>query len=131
MTDARMMDIEEGKVAAEKGTTKEIKDYGNLMIKDQTYLLKEIQKFAKSKNIQLPTEISDSKRDGLKDLKKENGVDLDEKFLKMIKIDHKRDVRKFKKATTINDPSTKAFAAKHLAMIESHLKEVCKIKKEY
>ena len=131
MTDARMMDIEEGKVAAERGTIKEVKDYGNLMIKDQNYLLDELKKFAKTKNITLPTKISDEKLNGLKDLKEKSGKDLDKKFLKMISIDHKRDVRKFKKATEIDDQETKVFAKKHLPMIKSHLKKVCQIRKDY
>lgn len=129
MTDARLMDCEEGREAVKKGTTEEIRKYGQLMIDDQTYLLNELQKFAATKNITLPTEISEKKRNALKDLKEKSGADFDKKFIKMICIDHKRDVRKFKKEAECKDSESRAFASKHLPMIESHLQKIEQIKK--
>lgn len=129
MNDARMMDREEGKQAVEKGTNQEIKNYGNLIIKDQTFLLEELQKFAKTKNIKLKTEISKKKQKGLKDLKEKNGKKFDKKFISMICLDHKRDVRKFREATKSEDIELSNFAKKHLPMIKKHLAEIKAIKK--
>ena len=77
MNDARMMDLEEGKQAAQKGTTNEVRQYGEKMIKEQTYLLKQFQLFAFSKKIELPKSISDKKLNALNDLKEKTGKDLD------------------------------------------------------
>jgi putative membrane protein len=129
MTDARLMDREEGREAAKKGTTQQIKNYGALMIEEQTYLLSELREFAATKNITLPTKISEEKQNALKDLKEKSGVAFDKKFIKMIRIDHKRDVRKFKKASKCDDPELSSFATKHLPMIESHLQKIEQIKK--
>ena len=129
MTDARLMDREEGRQALKKGTTQKIKNYGQLMIEEQTYLLNELQKFAETKNIILPSEISKEKQNGLEKLKEKSGTDFDKKFIKMICIDHKRDVRKFKEAAKLSDSEVSAFAAKHLPMIESHLKKIRQIEK--
>ena len=129
MTDARLMDREEGRQAVKKGTTQEIKNYGQLMIDDQTYLLEELQKIAATKNVTLPTEISKKKRSGLDDLKEKSGTDFDKKFIQMICIDHKRDVRKFIKAAKCNDSGVSSFAKEHLPMIESHLKKIKQIEK--
>ncbi len=129
MTDARLMDREEGMQAVTKGTTDEIKQYGQLMIDDQTYLLKELAILAATKNIMLPKEISEEKRDGLDGLKEKSGTDFDKKFISMICIDHKRDVKKFKKAAKGDDAEVSAFASKHLPMIESHLEKVKQIEK--
>ena len=49
------------------------------------------------------------------------GKKFDKKFLKMIKIDHKRDVRQFTKATEFEDAETKKFATENLPLIQSHL----------
>ena len=54
MAEARLMDLEEGKIAQQKCTTKELKSYGTLMVKDQTEMLHEIKKMAARKNISLP-----------------------------------------------------------------------------
>lgn len=129
MTDARMMDREEGRLAAAKGSNQAIKSYGSLMVKDQTFLLEELRKLAASENVQLPVAISEKKRKALKKLEMKQGEDFDKKFLSMIKIDHKRDVRKFKGATQFNDVEARKFAQKYLPLIESHLEGVKQIKK--
>jgi putative membrane protein len=122
--DARMMDIEEGKLAQEKGTTAEVKQYGQLMIEDQTKMLKELRVLASSKNIMLPNTLSIEKAKGLEDLKQETGADFDLKFIKMMKLDHKRDVDEFDDATDFEDRDIKKFATKYLPVVESHLDKI-------
>jgi putative membrane protein len=133
MTEAansRMMGIEEGKLAKERGTTAEIKKYGKWMVEDQTIILKELKALAKSKKVVLPQKISDDRADGLATLQSKTQKDFDEKFVKMMTIDHRRDVRKFKNATTIGDKDVAAFASKYLPVIESHLQRAQEIKAE-
>ena len=130
MADARMMDAAEGKLAAERGTTKEIRDYGNLMVKDQAMLLAEIKKVAAAKSVKLPASISEEKSKALKNLAEKQGKDFDRKFLNMIKIDHKRDVKEFKEAIDSDNARVVIFAKKFLPTIQSHLEGVEKIKEE-
>ena len=52
--DGRMMGMKQGKLAVLKGTTPEIRDYGQLMESDQAKMLKVIKKLAKSRKITLP-----------------------------------------------------------------------------
>ena len=126
--DARMMDAQEGKLAVEKGTTQSMKDYGKLMLKDQAKLLAEIKKLAKKKNVSLPDGISNKKEDGREDLKEKNGKEFDEKFIKMMIIDHERDIKLFEEAAEHRDAEVSAFAKKYLPMIQSHLSKINKIK---
>jgi putative membrane protein len=130
MADARMMDAAEGKLAAERGTTQEIRDYGKWMVKDQGVLIDELQKVAAKLKISLPKDISPEKFKALQDLKQKQGKDFDSKFLKMIKIDHKRDVKEFTTAMESDNGSVGAFARKYLPTIQSHLDGVEKIKEE-
>ncbi|AWI24832.1 DUF4142 domain-containing protein [Flavobacterium pallidum] len=127
MANARLMDKEEGRLAAGYGTTQEIRDYGNRMVKEQEMLYAELQKLAASKNITLPGVISEKKSKALQKLGELRGNKFDKKFLRMIKIDHKRDVKRFKKATEFDDKATKTFAEKYLPMIQNHLDDVKKI----
>ncbi|CAN5661299.1 hypothetical protein BH10BAC2_BH10BAC2_01800 [soil metagenome] len=122
--DARMMDIKEGELALQRGTTIEIKNYGKLMIKDQALLLGKIKALASKKNIVLPAEISADKQDGVKDISSKEGKDFDDKFIKMMKIDHERDIKEFTKAAEFSDKDVSAFAAKYLSMIQSHLDKI-------
>ncbi len=128
--DARLMDTEQGKLARERGTTEEIRSYGRWMMRDQNKLLQEIQAIAKSKSIKLPSAISEEKSKGLEELKKLKGPEFDKKFAKMICLDHKRDVKEFKKATKFEDVDVKQFASQYLPTIEAHLERIQEIEKE-
>ena len=129
MTDARLMDREEGRLAAERGTTKDIRDYGTWMVNDQTVLLEKLKKLAAVEKVTLPKKISAEKNDALKKLKEKTGPDFDDKFLGMIKIDHKRDVRKFREAAEFDNTNVSTFAKENLPTIEKHLSGVEAIKK--
>jgi putative membrane protein len=122
--DARMMGVEQGKLAMAKGTTPAIKQYGEWMVNDQTRMLKEIRVLAASKNIMLPNSLSNKKADGLKDLKEKEGQDFDDKFIKMMTTDHKRDVNEFDDATDFKDKDVQKFAATYLPIVESHLEKI-------
>lgn len=121
MADARIMDREEGRLAASLGTTQAIRDYGTQMVKDQDMLLAKLQTLAASKNITLPNAISEKKSKQLEKLSKLTGKPFDRKFLKMIKADHKRDIKRFKKATFFEDGDTRVFAETNLKLIEQQL----------
>ncbi len=121
MADARMMDGFEGQVAVDRGVSPDVKAYGARMITEQAELHKEIKQVAMAMGVQLPGTISDAKADGLKDLREQSGDDADKKFISMITIDHKRDVKEFKKAMELNEPLVRDFAARRLPTIEQHL----------
>ncbi len=127
--DARMMDAQEGKMARTKGTTAAIRNYGALMEKDQAMLLNQIQKLAATRNITLPAAVANEKREASNELSKENGKDFDKKFIKMMIIDHERDVKLFKEAAASADKGVSAFASKYLPMIETHLQKIEDLKK--
>lgn len=122
--DARMMDIEQGKLAVIKATRPELKQYGQWMVADQTKMLTELRVLAASKNIMLPNTLSNKKANGLEDLKNKEGQEFDDQFIKMITIDHKRDVNEFEDAVDFKDKDIQKFAETYLPVVESHLKKI-------
>ncbi|WP_295686857.1 DUF4142 domain-containing protein [uncultured Nevskia sp.] len=131
MVDARLMDYEEGELAARRGSTAAIRDYGRLMMRDQTRLLTRLELLALEAQVTVPAVISDDKRDGLNDLIDAEHDDFDKRFISSIHIDHKRDVGAFKKATGFRDAAIADFARQELPLIESHLAGIETIKKSY
>ena len=128
MAEARLMDLEEGKIAQQRSTTKDLKSYGTLMVKDQTEMLREIKKLAVLKNVSLSNELGPDKAEGLKDLKEVHGKSFDKKFIKMMTIDHKRDMKKFERATRSSDADVQVFATRYLPYIQSHLERIRALK---
>ena len=126
--DARMMGSREGTLATKKGTTSSIREYGQLMISDQSMLLEKIKALALKHNITLPTGISDKKESGREDLAAKDGKDFDEKFIKMMTIDHERDIKLFKKSIKFKNKEVSTFAQTYLPLIQSHLDKIITIK---
>ena len=131
MVDARLMDFEEGQLAARRGSTEAIRDYGRLMMRDQTRLLSRLELLALEVQVTVPAVISDDKRDGLNDLIDSDSEHFDQNFISSIRIDHKRDVGEFKKATAFTDAAVADFARQELPLIQSHLDGIDAIKKSH
>jgi putative membrane protein len=128
--DARMMHAQGGLLAARKGTSTSIRKYGQLMMKDQSMLLKEIKKLAKSCNVSLPREMSNKKVGNHRDLSGETGSDFDEKFIKIMTAGLEQDIKLFGKAVLSGDEQVSAFAQHYLPLIQSHLNKIQEIKVE-
>jgi putative membrane protein len=126
--ESRIMDFEEGKTAQQKSAVDAIKDYGSLMVRDQSQMLADLHALAAAKHITLPDTPDEDQQKALADLQQEEGKSFDKKFIKMMIIDHKRDVKKFRKATQSHDLEVRAFAIKYLPVVEAHLNDVQKLK---
>ncbi|MBL0744990.1 DUF4142 domain-containing protein [Chryseolinea lacunae] len=126
--EARIMDLEQGRAAQQRSATDAVKDYGTLMLRDQNIMLNELRAIAASKHITLPEAPDAKQQEALATLQQQDGKAFDKKFIKMMIIDHKRDVRKFRKATHSNDVDVKAFAVKYLPVVEAHLDYIQKLK---
>jgi len=129
LTEARIMDIEQGKTAEQRCTTRPLKEYGSLMIKDQAKMLNELKKLAARKNISIPSELGPEKAEALGDLRKVHGQSFDKKFIKMMIIDHKRDAKKLERAARSDDADIQVFATKYLPVVQSHLDKIKALKK--
>lgn len=128
--DARMMDWAEGQLATEHATNTPLKEYGQRMLDEQDAFMDDIKALAADKNYILPTALSEKKANGLADLKEEKGKDFDKKFIKMMVIDHKRDVKDFKRALKSKDADVSAFAKKYLPVLKEHLATAQKLKED-
>ena len=124
VAEGRVMDLEQGKTAEQRATFKELKQYGALMVKDQSKMLIDLEKIAKRKNFALPRSLGSEKSDALSDLRKVHGEAFDKKFTRMMMIDHKRDIKKLERATQYGDADIKVFATKYLPVVQSHLDQI-------
>lgn len=129
MTESRIMDLEQGKTAEQRGTSRSLKEYGSLMIKDQSKMLSELKKLAAEKNISIPSGLGPEKAGALGDLKEVHGLSFDKKFIKMMIIDHKRDVKILERATRSDDADIQVFATKYFPVVQSHLDKIKALKK--
>lgn len=118
-----MAEVELGKLASEKTSNPQVKEFGEKMVADHSKANDELKSIAQNKNITLPSELS-SKDKALRDrLAKLSGASFDRAYMKAMVSDHVKDVDEFRKeARTAKDPDIRSFASNTLPTLEDHLK---------
>src|SRR5580704_13343990 len=87
---AGMTEIQAGQVAEQKGVSKDVKDYGAMMVKDHTEAADKLKALATQKNITLPSTLTPDAQKNIDDLQKEVGKKFDKDYLAMMVSDHKK-----------------------------------------
>ncbi|HKB13156.1 MAG TPA: DUF4142 domain-containing protein [Vicinamibacterales bacterium] len=118
-----MSEVKLGQLVSEKGSSDEVKKFGQRMVTDHGKANDELKSLAQQKNITLPTDL-DAKDQALYDrLSKMSGAAFDRVYMREMLTDHRKDVNEFKKESTSGkDPDVKAWAGKTLPTLEEHLK---------
>jgi putative membrane protein len=126
LTDAArggMAEVELGKLAADKASSPEVRDFAKKMVDDHSKANDELKSLAQSKNLTLPTDISPKDKALRSRLAKLSGAAFDRAYMRAMVTDHRLDVNEFRQETKMGkDPDIKAFASKTLPTLEEHLK---------
>ncbi len=118
-----MAEVELGQLAVQKASNQSVKDFGQKMVDDHSKANEELKSIAAKQGVTLPTTL-DTKDQATKDrLSKLSGAEFDRAYMTDMVKDHRMDVAEFRReADHGTDPDVKAFAAKTLPTLESHLK---------
>jgi len=125
-----LTEVELGKLAAEKGSSDAVKQFGQKMVDDHSKVNEELKKLAGAQSITIP-EALDSKHQARVDkLSKLSGAEFDKAYIKDQLKDHQQDVREFQdESQNGSDAAVKDFAAKTLPTLQDHLATVKGINK--
>lgn len=124
-----MMEVELGKMAAEKGKSQQVKDFGKMMVDDHSKANAGLKDIASKKNIDVPASITDDQKKDVDMLSKKSGADFDKAYVDMMIDDHKKDVAAFRNASgNLNDNDLKTFATNTLPTLQKHLDAIQHIK---
>ncbi|WP_255153822.1 DUF4142 domain-containing protein [Ferruginibacter sp. HRS2-29] len=124
-----MMEVELGKIAQTNAASQEVKDYGKMLETDHSKANAELSSIAAADNINIPATMPEEYVGHVNGLKAKTGNDFDKAYMAMMVDDHVKDIAAFKDAAKNNsDEKVKAFAAKTLPTLESHLAKAKAIK---
>ncbi len=117
-----MFEVEAGKLAQQKASSKEVKDFGKRMVEDHTKASKELKDLAAKKNITLPTAMSAEYQEKIDKLSGLSGAEFDKEYMSIMDDAHDKDVKMFKEVAEDNDADAeiKAFASKNLPTLQMH-----------
>jgi putative membrane protein len=118
-----MAEVMLGQMASSKGTSPDVKNFGNRMVSDHGKANDELKQLAQNKGMALPADVdADSKKMSDK-LSKASGADFDKQYISGMVDDHEKDVKEFEKESKdAKDPDLKAWASKTLPTLQDHLK---------
>ena len=120
--DGGMLEVTLGKLAVEKGNSKQIKALGAMMVKDHSKANEELKTVAKAKNITLPENMSDKCQKKVADLSGKSGADFDKAYASLMVDDHKEDIDDFnKEAEKGNDSQLTTWAKGKVPILQHHL----------
>lgn len=120
--EGNLAEIEMGNIALKKGRSKQVKNFGLMMIKDHGKANTKLIAIAAAKKLALPTKPGADEQKMLAELAQKSGNDFDKLYVSMMIDDHKTDVSDFTIATTkIQDPDIKVYAKKTLPVLQKHL----------
>ncbi|HEY1042445.1 MAG TPA: DUF4142 domain-containing protein [Telluria sp.] len=123
MAMANMAEVEMGKMAQSKGTSEQVKSYGQQMIDDHGKALSEVQALAQAKGVTLPTALDDKHRRAADKLGAMSGAAFDKAYMERAGVkDHKAvHARLGKIESSAKDPDVKALATKMKPVVQQHL----------
>jgi putative membrane protein len=123
-----MAEVEMGRLAAQKGASDEVRQFGQRMVDDHSKANEELMRVASSKGMAPPTTLDAKHQAAMQKLSALSGDKFDREYVKMMVGDHKKDVAEFQKeASRGADPDIKAFASSTLPTLQEHLQMIQRI----
>jgi len=118
-----MAEVEMGKLAADKASSADVKQFGQRMVDDHGKANDELKTFASQKGETIPTDLDATHKSTQARLSKLTGEAFDKAYMAEMVKDHDKDVAEFKHASTASaDADLKAWAGKTLPTLEEHQK---------
>jgi putative membrane protein len=118
---SNQMEIEAGKLAVEKGESKEIKKFGKALVSDHTAAQKKVVALAKQLKIDLPKESPEMSHGMLEKARATTGAEFDRTFATAMLEDHKKDVEEAADARDkTSNPKLKKLLTELVPKLEKH-----------
>ncbi|HEX8353677.1 MAG TPA: DUF4142 domain-containing protein, partial [Pyrinomonadaceae bacterium] len=121
-------EVELGRLAAEKGASDEVRQFGRRMVDDHTKADEELTRLASAKGMTLPAAPDPRRSSEAQKLSALAGEKFDREYVRMMIKHHRKSVGDFQKeAERGADPDLKAFAARTLPALREHLRMIQRI----
>lgn len=124
-----MTEVELGRIAAEKGQSQEVKDFGNRMVTDHSKANDQLKSVASAMGATAPEKV-DAKHQAIIDKfsKMPAGAAFDKAYAKNMVQDHEEDIAEFQKAAKeVKNADLKKFAEDTIPVMKEHLEMMKKI----
>jgi putative membrane protein len=123
-----MAEVNDGKLAQDKGASQAVKDFGAMMVKDHSAANEKLTSLAASQGIKLPGSPSMMQMASGKELKMKSGESFDKSYIKAQIKAHEDTIALFQKEIASGkDAPAQQFASATLPTIQMHLMKINQI----
>jgi putative membrane protein len=113
-----------GQLAVKKGTSNDVKKFGQRMVDDHSKANDELKQLASQKNVDVPQDLNAKDKATKARLEALSGEQFDQQYMEDMVKDHTKDVSDFRRESkSAHDPDIKKFAAQTLPTLEDHLRQ--------
>lgn len=117
-----------GQIVADKTKNPAVKQFAQMMVKDHTAALNELQELAQSKNLNFNDDLPDDAKALQTKLSGDTGKQLDKDYMDGMLEDHQKDVQEFTdQSQKAKDSDVKQWASKTLPILQKHLEKAQQI----
>jgi putative membrane protein len=123
-----LAEVQFGKLAAEKGASDDVKNFGQKMVDDHTKLNEKMAPIASSMGVSAPKHLNKEDQAEYNKLNSLSGDDFDKEYIAAMVKDHHTDLREFRQeATSTTDPTLKQAVDDGASVIHDHMVMIDKI----
>jgi putative membrane protein len=117
-----MMEVELGRLAAEKASSAEVKAFGQRMVTDHSKANQQLMTLASNKGITLSRTLPADKQKERDKFANLSGAEFDRMYMQHMLKDHHKDISEFEKQSQKGaDSSLRSFAQQTLPVLREHL----------
>lgn len=127
-----MAEVQFGQMAAQKGTSPDVKEFGQKMVDDHTKLGDQLKPVAQQMGVNPPKGLSKKDQSLMAKLEGLSGTDFDNAYIQAMVKDHKKDLSDFRQeAENTQNPVMKNTAQQGEQVIDEHLHMIEQIAKAH
>ena len=113
--------IQLGQLAQQKGSSTHVRELGKTMENEHAKSQKKLKELAKSKNITIPSSLTNDSREVYNDLNSKSGNDFDKAYTSRMVKSHDKTISTYEKASNDSqDMDIKNWASSSLPVLRSH-----------
>ncbi len=118
-----MAEVRLGKLAQDKASSQEVKDFGKRMVDDHGKEIERLSKIASEDGVKLPSQLDRKHEKTYDRLSKLSGAEFDRAYMKEMTSDHKKDVSEYQKAAkSAKDDELQQHAQQAVPTLREHEK---------
>ena len=119
-----MMEVQLGNLATQRASSKDVKDFGERMVKDHSKANDELTQLASNNGVTLPKDLDSKHKKMVDRLSKLSGPQFDREYMDAMVKDHTKDVNEFQsESNRIKNPDLKNWTDNTLSTIKDHLQQ--------